>query len=821
MESSNEQPIFTRPYFLSKNEEPESNYILFRKIDMTIRNNNPANYELMYFQITNKSENHIYSNIDIMGENNYELPVCLATFYKHSNDTFGITEILTNSTYLDKMKLKVIYANENIPELTYDYYDNVESYRWALDVNIFIDKDFLLNLYDIERMPKFLFKIIEEHCEKIKFNTFNYNSVPEAISCFSNNNIQKTYKRELFDYQKNNVNWMIQQEFNAKTNKPYKTYKLPKNYFIYNIESINQKLMSDATGQIVNSDNLENINVCVKGGVLSDSVGLGKTFSMLSLVVENLNTNALPTLLFCPTRLCTQWAEEIDKTYDLKYKLIRDIRQYKKLSYDELKQYDIIILSYKFLVSKSYLTLCENEPNKNTLLHNVEWERVICDEGHEYINDMRKKEPRLVSESLFKINSKYRWICSGTPFNTRFSFQTVLNYLTNLDFTEYTYDLDYYRHVIDNLIELLFRRNTKDSVQSQVNIPEPKITTEFLNMSSVERLIYDSALNNNDKKIELCNHIMVSDEHINILGNKPLTLDEIHDKMTLYYKKKIDTYTKRIERLNSDLVKLQDNSSNPNRLEDMDTTRNKLDETKTKLVEVTAKYNIFNDIEEKLNEDEDCPICMESLSTLTKTITPCGHVFCSSCINGVNDHSYCKKIKCAMCRHNYEISDTVVIKDENINMEEGPKLGTKIEHLINTLKAIISEDVNNKIIVFSQWDNMLKLISKILDEYEINHLFLNGSINVINSKIRKFKVQNNINVVLMSSDKSPSGLNLTEASYIILLDTLNTTKEESEIIETQAIGRAVRIGQTKNVDVRRFIMRNTIEHDYYIRNIET
>ena len=56
-------------------------------------------------------------------------------------------------------------------------------------------------------------------------------------------------------------------------------------------------------------------------------------------------------------------------------------------------------------------------------------------------------------------------------------------------------------------------------------------------MSPVERLIYDSALNNNDKKIELCNHIMVSDEHINILGNKPLTLDEIHEKMTLHYKR--------------------------------------------------------------------------------------------------------------------------------------------------------------------------------------------------------------------------------------------------------------------------------------------
>ena len=31
---------------------------------------------------------------------------------------------------------------------------------------------------------------------------------------------------------------------------------------------------------------------------------------------------------------------------------------------------------------------------------------------------------------------------------------------------------------------------------------------------------------------------MVSDEHINVLGNKPLSLEEIHEKMTLYYKKR-------------------------------------------------------------------------------------------------------------------------------------------------------------------------------------------------------------------------------------------------------------------------------------------
>merc|ERR1711966_391898 len=113
----------------------------------------------------------------------------------------------------------------------------------------------------------------------------------------------------------------------------------------------------------------------------------------------------------------------------------------------------------------------------------------------------------------------------------------------------------------------------------------------------------------------------------------------------------------------------------------------------------------------------------------------------------------------------------------------------------------------------------IKLISKIFDENNINNIFINGSINTVSSKIKKFKLDNNINVVFISSDKSPSGLNLQEASHIILLDSLNTSKQRAISIEEQAIGRAVRVGQTKNVNVKRLIMRNTIEHDMYIRNI--
>ena len=50
---------------------------------MIISNANPCNYDLVYFQITNNTSNHYrYSNINIMGENEFQELICLATFYK-------------------------------------------------------------------------------------------------------------------------------------------------------------------------------------------------------------------------------------------------------------------------------------------------------------------------------------------------------------------------------------------------------------------------------------------------------------------------------------------------------------------------------------------------------------------------------------------------------------------------------------------------------------------------------------------------------------------------------------------------------------------
>ena len=71
---------------------------------------------------------------------------------------------------------------------------------------------------------------------------------------------------------------------------------------------------------------------------------------------------------------------------------------------------------------------------------------------------------------------------------------------------------------------------------------------------------------------------------------------------------------------------------------------------------------------------------------------------------------------------------------------------------------------------------------------------------------------------MLSSENSNSGSNLTEASHVILVDVLNMDKKQSMDVESQAIGRAVRLGQQKPVKVIRLITRNTVEEETYNKN---
>ena len=94
---------------------------------------------------------------------------------------------------------------------------------------------------------------------------------------------------------------------------------------------------------------------------------------------------------------------------------------------------------------------------------------------------------------------------------------------------------------------------------------------------------------------------------------------------------------------------------------------------------------------------------------------------------------------------------------------------------------------------------------------KIKTLKLKGNVNHISNTLKKFKLDKNFRIILLSAERSSSGINLIEANNIIFVDVFDDNKEIAQAIERQAIGRAFRIGQTKEINVYKLIMRNTIE----------
>lgn len=126
----------------------------------------------------------------------------------------------------------------------------------------------------------------------------------------------------------------------------------------------------------------------------------------------------------------------------------------------------------------------------------------------------------------------------------------------------------------------------------------------------------------------------------------------------------------------------------------------------------------------------------------------------------------------------------------------------KFEQVLDTLEYIVGE--NHNVLIFSSFVKDLKLIENELISRNISYSMLTGSTREREKVIEEFN--KNASVFLISLKAGGVGLNLTKADYVFMLNPWWNPAAES-----QAINRAHRIGQTKNVFVYRFISVDTIE----------
>jgi len=128
----------------------------------------------------------------------------------------------------------------------------------------------------------------------------------------------------------------------------------------------------------------------------------------------------------------------------------------------------------------------------------------------------------------------------------------------------------------------------------------------------------------------------------------------------------------------------------------------------------------------------------------------------------------------------------------------------KMEALLVDIETAILE--GRKILVYSQFTSMLKLIAKEVTKKGYSYAYLDGQTVNREKVVSSFQDDLSIPLFLISLKAGGVGLNLTAADYVFLYDPW-----WNDAIENQAINRAHRIGRKNTVFAKRYIMLETIE----------
>ena len=419
------------------------------------------------------------------------------------------------------------------------------------------------------------------------------------------------------------------------------------------------------------------------------------------------------------------------------------------------------------------------------------------------------------------LNADNYWYVSGTPFVNYVSLFNIFKFIkvsfnekNNLENDLLSANIsikDFYVKFLDKL----YIRHTKESIKDQLDIPNVIEENIFLEFTDIERALYEKAAKYHSpiQLRQICCHPSINDldrEAFNGTLNIPNLL-ETKEKIIELRKKELSNLEKNLENM------ITSNSNYP--VYNFDNRKKEM-ETKIKAIKYILKT--FENISVEKDENEVCPITLEPYEE--GVVTVCGHRFSKEgLLDGIK---YTGKRECPLCRRKLGAKD-IFETSENKKEEKKQtiddytyKYGTKMGKLIKLIKQI-TQNKDNRIIIFSQWDSLLSLISNTLKEIDINNVRCKGTAYHRNAAIMKFKKgleskkKSKTAIILLSLENAASGTNLTEATHIFLVDPINGTKESVKATEDQAIGRAHRVGQKNQVKIYRLLIKNTIEEKIF------
>jgi superfamily II DNA or RNA helicase len=136
--------------------------------------------------------------------------------------------------------------------------------------------------------------------------------------------------------------------------------------------------------------------------------------------------------------------------------------------------------------------------------------------------------------------------------------------------------------------------------------------------------------------------------------------------------------------------------------------------------------------------------------------------------------------------------------------EESMPKSSKLETLFEELETIVEE--GHKVLVYSQFTSMLKLMAQRAQKKKWSYGYLDGSTLDREKVVNRFQEDPSQSIFFISLKAGGVGLNLTAADYVYLYDPW-----WNEAVEEQAINRAHRIGREDPVIAKRLVILETIE----------
>ena len=222
----------------------------------------------------------------------------------------------------------------------------------------------------------------------------------------------------------------------------------------------------------------------IKGGILADEMGVGKTIETIGLMMFKPVSH---TLIIVPASLILQWKKEIDK-FSSGFNV--SIHGFNKKTADT----NIVITSF---VKSTYEHLAD-----------FRWDRVIIDEAHIIRNPKGK-----IYKKICKLNSKIKWCLTGTPIqnylsdiHSLFTFigikkkkdvkSTINKYLFRRTKEDVNIKLGGYQHFdhmieFDTLYEKQLYRKVRDNIYDKINIRYLEMLLRLRQAAILPQLVLD------------------------------------------------------------------------------------------------------------------------------------------------------------------------------------------------------------------------------------------------------------------------------------------------------------------------------------------